>query len=268
MRSTKSALVVVFLCPLSGALAAHAQDAPVVEIASEAVGDPALGVEAPVTAEPALAEESSLEVTIEGAEASVEVVSEPAEPAPAPLPRTRSTWRVAEPAVERPRSRLPPSEQPPLPPEAIFLHGFRLGYLYIMETERPIDPRHADSPIYAQRYDMRSPHLFMIGYEAAWRMIGFDWLNLLLIGNVMISGLEQSRFFPSINLMLGFEIAQMAQIGVGVSVTPTKEEPAHMVLAAGWTPRIGSFYVPLHVFFVPDIAGHHKLGVTVGINFF
>ena len=108
----------------------------------------------------------------------------------------------------------------------------------------------------------------MLGYELAWRMVGHDWLNLLLIGNVLIAGLEQSRFFPSGNLLLGFEIFEMAQVGIGISVTPTKEEPAHMVIAAGWTPRIGSFYVPVHAFFVPDIAGHHKFGVTVGINFF
>lgn len=160
-------------------------------------------------------------------------------------------------------------EELPPPPDAIFLHGFRLGYLFVSNTGTPIDPSAGpESQTYAERYDMRSEHMFLIGYEAAWRMIGHDWLNLLLIGNVMIAGLEQSRFFPSVNLLLGFEIAQMAQIGVGVSVTPTKEEPAHMVFAAGWTPRIGSFYVPVHAFFVPDITGHHKLGVTVGINFF
>jgi hypothetical protein len=40
-----------------------------------------------------------------------------------------------------------------------------------------------------------------------------------------------------------------------------------MIFAAGWTPRVGSFYVPVHFFFVPDIEGHHKLGATVGVNF-
>lgn len=174
---------------------------------------------------------------------------------------------VPEPAARAPEE--PTAEELPPPPDAVFLHGFRLGYLFVSNTDQPIDPSAGrGSQTYAERYDMRSEHMFMIGYEAAWRMIGHDWLNLLLIGNVMIAGLEQSRFFPSGNLMLGFEIAQMAQIGVGVSVTPTKEEPAHIVFAAGWTPRIGSFYVPVHAFFVPDIQGNHKLGLTVGINFF
>jgi hypothetical protein len=157
-------------------------------------------------------------------------------------------------------------EQPPAP-EAMFLHGFRLGYLYIHDIDTALDSRNPEVS-YRQRYDMRAPHLFMIGYEVVWRMIGYDWLNLLLIGNIMFAGFEQSRFFPSANLMIGFEIADTAQIGIGVSLTPTKEEPAHVALAAGWTPRIGSFYIPVHFFFVPDIEGHHKIGATVGVNFF
>jgi hypothetical protein len=157
-------------------------------------------------------------------------------------------------------------EQPP-PPAEIFLHGFRIGYLTILDIDGPVSANDP-SETYADRYGIRSAHMFMLGYEATWRMIGYDWLNLLLIGNVLVAGLEQSRFFPSANLMLGFELVELAQLGVGASFTPTKDEPAHMVFAAGFTPLIGSFYVPLHVFFVPDIEGHHKLGVTLGVNFF
>ena len=58
----------------------------------------------------------------------------------------------------------------------------------------------------------------------------------------------------------------MAQLGVGVNVTPVKEKPAHMLMAAGWTPRVGDFYTPLHVFFVPDVDGQHRTGITVGVN--
>ncbi len=222
-----------------------AAQTPVVELAA----NPA--VQADASAAPPESASLSIEVTIP-------------EAAAAP-PQERGA--VPEPAGGAP-AELAAEELPP-PPDAVFLHGFRLGYLFVSNTDQPIDPSAGPgSQSYAERYDMRSSHMFMIGYEAAWRMIGHDWLNLLLIGNVMIAGLEQSRFFPSANLMLGFEIAQMAQIGVGVSVTPTKEEPAHIVFAAGWTPRIGSFYVPVHAFFVPDIQGNHKLGLTVGINFF
>jgi hypothetical protein len=170
--------------------------------------------------------------------------------------------------IEAPRrdGARPPELVEPPPPAAIFLHGFRIGYLTIMDVDGAVAPDSSET--YADRYGIRSAHMFMLGYEATWRMIGYDWLNILLIGNVLIAGLEQSRFFPSANLLLGFEIAELTQLGIGASFTPTKDEPAHMVFAAGFTPLIGSFYVPLHVFFVPDIDGHHKLGVTLGVNFF
>jgi len=148
-----------------------------------------------------------------------------------------------------------------------FLHGFRLGYLYVHDIESPVDSENPSSPTYSDRYGIRSPHMFMLGYELAVRMIGHDWLNVLLLGNILIAGLEQSRFYPSANLMLGFEFQEMLQLGVGVSLTPTKDDPAHVVVAAGWTPRAGEIYLPIHFFFVPDINGHHKLGVTLGVNF-
>jgi len=158
----------------------------------------------------------------------------------------------------------PEGEEPEL---ARFLHGFRLGYLYIHDIEGPVDTENPSSPVYSDRYGIRSPHMFMLGYEAAVRMFGHDWLNVLLVGNILIAGLEQSRFFPSANLMLGFEFNETAQLGVGVSITPTKDNPAHLIVAAGWTPRVGEFYLPIHFFFVPDINGHHKIGVTLGVNF-
>jgi len=40
----------------------------------------------------------------------------------------------------------------------------------------------------------------------------------------------------------------------------------HMVFAAGWTPKVGSFYTPVHAFFMPDVDGQHRTGVTVGVN--
>jgi len=158
----------------------------------------------------------------------------------------------------------PPGDEPHLDR---FLHGFRLGYLYINDIDGPADSENPSSPTYADRYGIRSPHMFMMGYEAMVRLFGHDWLNVLLIGNVLIAGLEQSRFFPSLNFLLGFEFNQTAQIGVGLSLTPTKDNPGHLMIAAGWTPRVGEFYLPVHFFFVPDINGHHKMGVTLGVTF-
>lgn len=150
--------------------------------------------------------------------------------------------------------------------EARFLHGFRLGYLYLMNKDGPMDSQDPNSPALSERYDIRSAHQFLIGYEATWRMVGHDWLNVLLVGNVLVSGLEQSKFFPSANALIGFEMFRTFQIGVGANVMPTRDRPAHMITAAGWTPRVGDFYVPVHAFFVPDVDGHHRTGLTVGVN--
>lgn len=143
------------------------------------------------------------------------------------------------------------------------LHGFRLGYLYVSHVDRPDE----SGRNLVDRYGIRSPHQFLVGYEVTWRMIGHDWLNVLLVGNLLIAGIEQSRFFPSGNAILGFEMVESFQVGVGANLTPTREKAAHMLIASGWTPRVGDFYVPVHAFFVPDVDKHHRLGVTVGVNF-
>ena len=71
---------------------------------------------------------------------------------------------------------------------------------------------------------------------------------------------------PSANMLLGFEFDQSFQTGVGINLVPVRDKPAHMVLAAGWTPRMGEMYLPLHFFFIPDVDQNHRLGVTVGVN--
>jgi len=147
------------------------------------------------------------------------------------------------------------------------LHGFRLGYLLVANVDAAWDEESDSTESYRDHYDLRSPHQFIFGYELTWRMIGHDWLNVLLVSNILIAGVEQSRFFPSLNGLLGFEFSNTFQIGVGVSLTPTNERGAHMLAAAGWTPRVGGFYLPVHVFFVPDPHGHHRLGLTTGVNF-
>ncbi len=149
------------------------------------------------------------------------------------------------------------------------LHGFRMGYLYVMNSEHPTQsPNDASCPNCSleEKYDLRTPHQFLIGYELMARLVGKDWLNVILVGNVIASGLEQSRFFPSANALVGFELDQSFQLGVGANFTLEEQKAAHMILAAGWTPEVGGFYVPVHAFFIPDVDKNHRTGVTVGVN--
>ncbi|MCK6544924.1 hypothetical protein L6R52_03590 [Myxococcota bacterium] len=147
-----------------------------------------------------------------------------------------------------------------------FLHGFRLGYLYLANVDAPANGADPESPTLAEKYGIRSAHQFVIGYEVTWRMIGHDWLNVLFVTNALVAGLEQSKVFPSMNALIGFEISEVAQLGVGVNVAPEEYKPAHMIIAAGWTPRVGDFYTPVHAYLVPDVDGAHRMGLTVGVN--
>ncbi len=187
-----------------------------------------------------------------------------ASPLPSPEEET-----VAAPPPER----VP--EPPPAPPVRVvvatdpqprvarFLHGFRLGYNYWFRLNRSTC---ADCPSLGQRYGLRSPHSFVIGYEVAYRMIGNSWLNVLLVGNASVAGIEQSRVLPSANLLIGAELDESFQIGVGVNVAPVEDKVTHMIAAAGWTPAVGEFYTPVHLYFIPDVDGNHRMGATVGVT--
>ena len=93
-----------------------------------------------------------------------------------------------------------------------FLHGFRLGYLYVSRIHQAADGVEGHETL-AEVYGIRSPHQFLLGYEVTWRMVGHSWLNMLLVGNIMIAGIEQSRFLPSGNGILGFELNNSFQVG-------------------------------------------------------
>ncbi|MDD9935454.1 MAG: hypothetical protein OXT09_17730 [Myxococcales bacterium] len=207
-------------------------------------------------------------------------------PSPAPAPPTAKPGPPATPdgkaapraanmhqsvvLFERPRRHVD-SDQPAStasqddePPR--ILHGFRLGYGVWLDYESPTADEDDDrSP--KEKYKLESPHHFLIGYEIGHRLpAGSEALNILVVGNVMIAGLEQSKLLPNANLILGAEIERALQLGVGLNLAPDEQKPAHMVLAAGWTPRNGDLYLPIHFFFVPDVDGHHRLGVTAGVT--
>jgi len=101
-------------------------------------------------------------------------------------------------------------------------------------------------------------------------MRGGDWLDLLFIENVTISGLEQSVMVPSANALVGFEINNALQVAVGANVTIY--DPAddgnyiHLVSAIGWTQAAGRFSVPVHLIYIPDINGYYRIAATTGVN--
>lgn len=207
--------------------------------------------------------------------APAEPASPPPETAPPPVVSSAPPPHAAPPespwvrverdtAADRDLDREEPSDPEERPIGKRVLHGFRLGYVYLMRGGSP-DPGHPDQTV-LERLELRSPSSFLVGYELIYRLVGHSWLNVLLVGNVMLAGLEQSRALPSVNLLIGFEIDEEIQAGVGVDLTPDREKVSHMIAAVGWTPRVGSFWVPVHFFLVPDVDGNHRMGGTVGVT--
>ena len=137
-------------------------------------------------------------------------------------------------------------------PEQRFLHGFRIGWGYVNGLERHLE----------------SPQMFVIGYEFTHRLVGGDWLNVIVVENLMLSGVNQSLLLPSANGILGFEAAERFQVGAGVNVTPWDPEDklVHMIAAVGYTPRVGAFWVPVHAYWIPDVDGNYRFGLTTGVN--
>ncbi|MBX3189768.1 MAG: hypothetical protein KF819_22270 [Labilithrix sp.] len=181
--------------------------------------------------------------------------SSPAQSVKLTFESTQSAERPAEVVARRARTQ----------DDAIVLHGFRLGYAMVMNYDQPLAD--LDGQSLKEKLRLKSPSHFIIGYEVVYRVVGHSWLNVLLLGNVMIAGLEQSRVLPTGNLLIGAELANSFQLGVGAHLAPLKGSEAHTIVAAGWTPKVGSLYTPVHVFFVPDVEGVNRLGVTTGVTF-
>ena len=82
---------------------------------------------------------------------------------------------------------------------------------------------------------------------------------------MVIGGLEQGLFFPTVSLFFGariggFEfglgpVAGLGYFGVGA--------------AAGYTIEFEGVYVPIDIVFIPDLRyGHHSLSIYTGFNFY
>lgn len=160
------------------------------------------------------------------------------------------------------------------PPGQRFLHGIRIGWTYVMNFEEPNrSGENEGDPMQSvkDKYELKTPHMMLLGYEGMYRIIGHSWLNIVMVGNVTVAGLEQSKFIPAASGLIGAEFNESFQLGVGVNLTPDPDAPTHAIFAAGWTPRVGSIHTPVHFFFVPEPGtngqkGNHRLGATVGVT--
>jgi hypothetical protein len=193
-----------------------------------------------------------------------------ATPAPAPAPAVA----YVEPQ-QQPVGYAPTQEEPRTtddqgwekPVGSRFVQGFRLGWTYVANMDKMNRIGDDGMPTsLAKEFGLKSPNMMLLGYEGFYRIVGRSWLNVLMVGNVTVAGLEQSKFIPAASGLIGFEFNRSFQLGVGVNLTPDPESISHMIAAAGWTPNVGGIQTPVHFFIVPDTEGNHRMGATLGMS--
>ena len=130
-------------------------------------------------------------------------------------------------------------------------HGFRMGYGYVNAPD--------DHEL------LRSNWLYLLGYELNQTLYGGSWVNVLFVQNISVVGINQSLFIPSGNLLVGFEFNERVQLASGINLVPN-DNWCHMVVAAGWTPKVGDINIPFHVSYVPDYNNNWRAYLTTGVN--
>lgn len=140
--------------------------------------------------------------------------------------------------------------------------GIRFGYVYANNAHNPDGD--------GEKSKLKSPHLTTMGFEMQQAMPGGDWLDVLFIQNVSVSGMDQSVISPSVRVLIGFEIDKSIQLAVGPNLSfhdPSKEDKfIHLMAAVGYTMDAGVFSVPIHLSFIPDVNDYWATAITTGVN--
>lgn len=79
---------------------------------------------------------------------------------------------------------------------------------------------------------------------------------------VLVGGMEQNVFIPSLSWIIGARTKSGFEFGVGPNVTPLSTA---IVYVAGMTHKVGSLNVPINVSIVPSVNGT-RMSVLTGFN--
>ena len=134
--------------------------------------------------------------------------------------------------------------------------GVRFGYSYLHKGDKT--------------EKLSRPHMFILGFELQQSLRGGEWLDILFVENLSVSGLDESVFAPSASLLIGFEFAEQLQLAVGANVAPfdpgQDDNYVHLVTAIGYTADVGRFSLPFHVTYIPEVKGFWRCAATTGVN--
>jgi hypothetical protein len=108
-----------------------------------------------------------------------------------------------------------------------------------------------------------SPVITQFGWQFE-RLIftGESGLSAVTEWVVLVGGLEQSAFLPSVSWLVGLRGARGAEFGVGPNISVAG---AALAIAAGFTTRAGALNLPVNVAVVPSKIGT-RLSVLVGFT--
>jgi hypothetical protein len=170
------------------------------------------------------------------------------------LARIRWTLGVILVGIALPVTTPAQTDRVPPPAQRVSLSGPRFGITYLGGAI-------VDS-LAAHDIDI-SPVITQFGWQFE-RLIftGDGGLSAVTEWVLLVGGLEQSTFLPSVSWLVGLRDARGAEFGVGpnVSVAGTA-----LAIAAGFTTRAGALNLPVNVAVVPSKIGT-RLSVLVGFT--
>jgi hypothetical protein len=147
----------------------------------------------------------------------------------------------------------PINEAPPVQP--LKLSGPRVGITYLSPGVREVVEDVTMESVY--------PLISQFGWQWERRLFSVDGgLTGVSEWILLVGGLEQSHFLPSLTWVMGVRTAAGHEIGVGPNVTAAGTA---LAVAAGITLRSGPIFIPVNVAAVPSRSGL-RVSLLTGFN--
>lgn len=142
-------------------------------------------------------------------------------------------------------AQTPDAPHVPPPTQRVNLGGPRFGVTYLNERTRAYLSEEADIEV--------SSIITQFGWQFEKQFIvSGDGPSAVSEWVLLVGGLDQGAFLPSVSWLVGLRTRGGAEIGVGPNVTPAG---AALVMAGGFTTRRGGLNIPLNVAVVPSKRG-------------
>jgi hypothetical protein len=154
-----------------------------------------------------------------------------------------------------PRAAAAQETAPLRPPDTLSLSGPRIGITFLSDgVVRKVREGHdLEVGSFVSQFGWQKEKRFLSSENGATAIT--EWI--LLVG-----GVDQGVFLPSVSWLLGFRTAKGIEFAVGPNLTPAGSA---MAVAAGMTLRVGNLNVPVNLAVVPSKSGV-RVSLLAGFN--